>query len=805
MGQAKSRAKGGAKGAGQLGFVAGSAAGAVPGAVVGAVGGLISAAIYGENRAGHNTMIAIPKFLTHAYVGGRLTGAAVGAVVAVPCAVIGAALGAMGGAAEDMTLGAMALGQITNKALADMKEGRIRASQRDSPAANLQVAQLPDEALPLLCALTVAQRCQRISQDEAVKRAAAFAATCCNEEPKPQLIARAEAAGRVVLTYVKLSEAFPGETSAAVQAAAEALVSAANPDAIDAVWIVCGTKPLHHWSPEVRAALPSRVSEISPQLLIHGLELKYQHERDSIIDAIQRFFPGGLNRDAYSEAVDSLWSSLPKASFWKANLILQRGRLPQEAQGLTFQHLQSSEFWVVAKDFLASSSALCTPQHEHGASESLGAMLLHADSGEFESRLVTAAFRARKPLCGADAPDHQTIQVEIFTAKDLGSAQYRAGDFTKSLFGARRMSPYIEVKYASERALTRVVQCQEKRADFGERVCFQYCGNSSEGQRVEFNVYDARQAQAVIRGDPLIGGASTILTQQTFSGSPQLQTLQLLRDRNPQGELVVRIGFIAPQSAYAILAESKDQPLAEVALAVGQILAQPHGVDILLKAMPRQSESLSDGASDADGVLRQTLKSWILRLNAATKRSEGLADEAALSYFAVLARSAQQIVAAVNEDLDGDEVMTLTATWVVQVISCCYPEGAPPNLDVARLLRLLDAGRSNEGDPKEVLQALGVSLPEETSLEIVQAVASRLQEAERNNEEETFTGAQIVENGIVAQGMSAITRMGQSGRCHVFIYDLASIQRWQRERGSNPTTRERISASDILRLTGDRG
>jgi len=221
-------------------------------------------------------------------------------------------------------------------------------------------------------------------------QAAAFAATCNIHEPKTQLLARAEAAGRKILTYVKLSEAYPSTVSGLVKASADKLVETTDPDTLDAVWIVCGAKPLQDWSPEVRAALPEQVSDISSQLLIHGLELKFRQERDNIVKALQLAFPGGPNRDAYFETVDACWSNLSRSAFWKAHLTLQRGTLPTQAQGLTFEHLLSSEFWVAANEILASSSALCV-HHEAPASTAE-----NPDSIEFEARLLAAAVNAKK-------------------------------------------------------------------------------------------------------------------------------------------------------------------------------------------------------------------------------------------------------------------------------------------------------------------------------------------------------------------------------------------------------------------------
>eukprot|EP00746_Dinoflagellata_sp_MGD_P154428 gnl/MRDRNA2_/MRDRNA2_84801_c0_seq1.p1 gnl/MRDRNA2_/MRDRNA2_84801_c0~~gnl/MRDRNA2_/MRDRNA2_84801_c0_seq1.p1 ORF type:complete len:917 (+),score=181.98 gnl/MRDRNA2_/MRDRNA2_84801_c0_seq1:90-2840(+) len=787
MGQTASRAEQGARTAGTAGFVVGGAVGAVPGAIA---GGVATGVLYGTDAV-----------LLGAGVGGGIIGMPMGALVAAPCAVVGAALGVMGGAAEDMTQGAISLGHAANAALEEARQGRERTSHRNTKSC--QVAQVPSEALPLICALLVALQLKKMWRDEATNRAAAFAATCHEEEPKAQLLARAEAAGRKVLTYVKLSQVYPWEMREVTEAAAEQLVDATDPDVIDAAWILCGAKSLEQWSPQIRDALPRKSKDISPRFLLEALEFKYRQEKDNIVDALQRHFPGGPNRDAYAETVNAMWGTLSKPSFWKAHMMVQQSRLPQQAQRLTFQHLASPEFWATAQNFLASSSALCAHQgstSEGSSSEGPGAMMLRSDS--FEPRLM-AAVRSQKMLGGTGTPIEQRIQVEILTAENLGSAEYRVGDFTTSLFGGKqKLSPYVEVKYGLEQAQTRMLQGQSSgQLHFGEVLSFPCRSNHRDGQILEFSIFDARGVQAMVRGDPMIGKASLEIAEDAFSGSAQRQTLQLLRDGEEKGTLTVRVGVLAPQIAYTALQGSKDRPLAEVALAMAQVLSQPHGVDVLLEAMPRPSRS-SQGPDEVE--LRRTLKAWIIRLKVAAERSQDFDDEVALKHIARMARSAQQILAAVNEDLDGDEVIMLTASWVRQVFMQCTPNGQTPNLDEARLLRLLEAGRSSDGDPLETLTKYGVALPEGTSEEIVVAVANRLLEAERCEEEEIFTGVQIVEHGVVAQGIAAVTQLGQRGHVHVFLYDMESIQKWQRERGSDPNTRQHIGASDILVLTHPR-
>ena len=55
---------------------------------------------------------------------------------------------------------------------------------------------------------------------------------------------------------------------------------------------------------------------------------------------------------------------------------------------------------------------------------------------------------------------------------------------------------------------------------------------------------------------------------------------------------------------------------------------------------------------------------------------------------------------------------------------------------------------------------------------------------------------------MVAEGLCAVVRRsGPSGRHHVFLYDGEGIRRWLGRRGTDPTTRQRVNASDIIPLT----
>merc|ERR1712194_863965 len=69
---------------------------------------------------------------------------------------------------------------------------------------------------------------------------------------------------------------------------------------------------------------------------------------------------------------------------------------------------------------------------------------------------------------------------------------------------------------------------------------------------------------------------------------------------------------------------------------------------------------------------------------------------------------------------------------------------------------------------------------------------------------EMFTGEPIVDSrtGRVSPGMAMVARPGQGcDDIHLFLYDFDAITKWQEEHATDPTTRENLSADDIVRLT----
>merc|ERR1712196_128147 len=102
--------------------------------------------------------------------------------------------------------------------------------------------------------------------------------------------------------------------------------------------------------------------------------------------------------------------------------------------------------------------------------------------------------------------------MKILTGENLGSPEYRLGDWTGRLVGARnKIAPWVEVKYGSQRFETSVLEGQSSdQVRFEEAFAFPYRSDfSRKKQCVKFRMFDNRGAvQASLRGDPMIWEAT---------------------------------------------------------------------------------------------------------------------------------------------------------------------------------------------------------------------------------------------------------------------------------------------------------
>mmetsp|Transcript_81812 Transcript_81812/g.162371 ORF Transcript_81812/g.162371 Transcript_81812/m.162371 type:complete len:694 (-) Transcript_81812:176-2257(-) len=689
----------------------------------------------------------------------------------------------------------------TNTAL--QKATRCHQRKHAGPRGLTELAGFPAEALPLLCALVVAKQMGAITEADALVHARDFAATCAEGDRTQQILRKAKTAGRKILAFAKLREHYSAGHTAKLkdlEDAAARLVAGVTPDTFDAAWLVGANLPLRDWFAEVQRVVPIHLADVPHDFFGTFIEAKYASEHASILRVLRHLFP--QEGEAELNSLVLMWKSkLPTSSFWRAHAKLCHGPFEDVSrilQGRTLQDLISTEFLEQACTYFADNFAICI----HGTLDEI--------AGEEQGVLELAALRAKEPLAPR-ADGHafqQTIQVEVFTADGLKNPEYRLGDISSRIVvGNPLIKPYAEASCAGHTKRTRVVQATRGgQAKFGEALLFLVplaLDNDiyDEGVKIELAVFDNRDVQAVLRGDPLVGKGSLEFDGKSLATSARHQ-VDLLRGGKCHGTLTVRVGVLAPQQSFAALTDMSQRPLAEVAAALARVLAQPHGVDTILDARP----SALTLPSHAVG-LRETVHKWVVRLVRETRHLNGLSDDDALSHLGRMMRSAHNIVGlCVPCDAQDDDIQDLTAQWVRNIISrCCgTAEGRPGSMvNQTRLRLLLEAGQSEDVTYAwERLEGFGASLPEGTPLETVSDVVHRLQEAESTEEEEIFTGREIIQSRRVTPGLAAVVRRREGpGPSHVFFYDHKSIVTWTRQHMTDPSTREPLEIGQIFVLS----
>ena len=136
----------------------------------------------------------------------------------------------------------------------------------------------------------------------------------------------------------------------------------------------------------------------------------------------------------------------------------------------------------------------------------------------------------------------------MLSANNLGDAEYRFGDLTKSMFGEKKQRVYVQVEPVFPRRFpaqqTRVVEARGGAAAWGESLRFALReGEAAPAQtRHTLQVFDARGVQASLRGDPLIGEAQVSFSGE--SGAQQWVTLQ--RKGKQRGKVGPASGVFLP-------------------------------------------------------------------------------------------------------------------------------------------------------------------------------------------------------------------------------------------------------------------
>jgi len=170
---------------------------------------------------------------------------------------------------------------------------------------------------------------------------------------------------------------------------------------------------------------------------------------------------------------------------------------------------------------------------------------------------------ARKPGRSRKTTMEFELRVEVLSAANLSSPEYRLGDITTSWMRKPFQNVYVELQIGDK---TSVSGCAVNPDGLNsiefvrERMLFVYCGELE----LRLTVYDKRGLQAAIRGDPVIGSASFRLDPGIKDGFPRWQDLPLQRSDQKRGEncgsVQMRFQLITTAKTAAARARSKSKP-----------------------------------------------------------------------------------------------------------------------------------------------------------------------------------------------------------------------------------------------------
>mmetsp|Transcript_16919 Transcript_16919/g.39400 ORF Transcript_16919/g.39400 Transcript_16919/m.39400 type:complete len:536 (-) Transcript_16919:120-1727(-) len=169
----------------------------------------------------------------------------------------------------------------------------------------------------------------------------------------------------------------------------------------------------------------------------------------------------------------------------------------------------------------------------------------------------------RKPGRNRKTTVEYELRVEVLSAANLSSPEYRLGDLTTGWMRKQFQNVYVELQMGDK---TSVSGCAVNPDGLNsiefvrERMLFVYGGE----MELRLNVYDKRGLQAALRGDPLIGYASFRLDPSIKDGYPRWQDLPLQRSDQKRGEscgtVQLRSQLITTAANAAARARSKSKP-----------------------------------------------------------------------------------------------------------------------------------------------------------------------------------------------------------------------------------------------------
>lgn len=777
-----------------------------------------------------------------------VTGGPVAMILGGSCAVLGGVAGGVAGAVEDLRAdlaGAVKqtfMGMAANvvKPAVSIAMG-LSFNLQDGPR---KVAQLPQEALPFLGALIGARRAGVLTEEDAFGRAAGFAARCALEVPGSEVPREAEQQSRLVRLLMQLQACYPWEEKEGLEQVASRLLEELEPEALDAAWQAFGPSSLQQWAYDNRGLLPRCSIDMSGDLLLRALDMRYEEERNNMVRVLHESFPGGDGQD-YHRMLQALHDALPQAAFWKGYRLLQSGCLPR----LPFASVQSPEALERVCAYLASSPSPDLPLDSDSIatdlSGSTGSRGLSPCAGTsspgrdslpdlpplqgssspvsfFMTRpatlapppaLIKAVEQAQSSLATADAvpqnSEHGGLWLEVLRVTGLGSADTsRVANAAAWLLGSRSQHPYVRAALgragiarqgllAGSQQTRAVAADREGCADFGEAVSFplgasDVLGTTLELLEVRFQVLDRRP----LFGDASIGEGSLRLTDKML-GAFEVHKVELSREGVSQGSLLVRAGVLTPPSALGILERSSKEPLAVVMKAFAQLLAQPCCVALLMESRPKE---LLQKKLVEEAMVHKMLQSWVVTFCAcASHLRNGAKEDETIGRLVCMARSARGIAAeCAGLPEDSRDVEDLLVEWLHGFCARCAGTESSIELDEARLARVLEGSRVQ----CKRLEDLGVNLPAQLPAALAAEVHTRLLEAEACEEREIFTGVRIVRNGQVPPGLAAVILPQHGGqRRPIFFYSHFAIREWQRQHKNDPCTREALSKKDIWPLT----
>jgi len=294
--------------------------------VKGAVGGAFVGGLTGQCGGEKGTLAA---GVTGGIVGGAAgfaVGSIAGMLIVTPCAVVAGAISAVDGKTGG------ALGNLSRciENLGNRLSG-AREAWRSEHAASM---------VPLLAAAAAGVKLGALSEEEAQAELVDFIdgqigvkwAETDKDAEHYHLFTSAQIRGGTLLTFAKLRQCYPtAPKDDKMKVATKLNQSGRDRHYVDAAWVACGPKHPNDWLADTKALLPEQVSDVTVELLVKGLDVKFQVERDSLAGILKERIPKHSDPTAYLNVVDvfkdgkapPLEDGPSPAEFWKLVSLLR--------------------------------------------------------------------------------------------------------------------------------------------------------------------------------------------------------------------------------------------------------------------------------------------------------------------------------------------------------------------------------------------------------------------------------------------------------------------------------------------------